>query len=171
MAIHDGADYMLKKQTASIFSFVKWLTSKYVELERDTLPYPCKLLGIITKDGTQVASIQFSGQSHTIEVPVSTIVDKNFFEFFSPHHKKQLFENVYSKIKLKLTDQFFCCTTNKQMITLTDIASDNKMTIPIEVASTNSNIVNQLNSTDANRIGFAAGIEYLKYLSNFGQKN
>jgi hypothetical protein len=82
---------MKKSQNNAIITFVKWLTEKYIELEKRTLPYPCKLIGIKYNQNQKLIQIQFSGQSHAIEVNIDIIIEKNLFEYFSPQDKKTPF--------------------------------------------------------------------------------
>lgn len=154
----------MKNQRNTIIAFAKWLGKKYIELEKEVLPNTCKIAKIINHGVDQYVLVQFSGQSHTIEIDPKKIIELNLFEYFSSEDKKLLFSMVYNHYQLKLSDQYYCKNTNREMISLTDMLTKNKLTIPAETVSVNSEIIDKINSHDAIRIGFLAGMDYLKSL-------
>jgi len=158
---------MSKSHRMPLFGFVKWLSNSYIELEKKTLPNACRLIGIITRNNTQLVQVQFSGQSHKIEIDPKKIIELNLFEYFSSVDKKKLFSLVYKQEQLILTDRYYCHESNNEMLVLTDISTGNKMTISAEMASANEPLIKKINSSDANKIGFLAGMNYIKkYFKN-----
>jgi hypothetical protein len=157
---------MEKSQGTTIFSFIKWLAERYIQLERRTLPNPCKLVNVISKNNNHLVQIQLSGQSHVIEIDPKKIIEQNLFEYFSSQDKKKLFSIVYLKNQLILSDKYLCQDSNKEMVVLTDIITGNKITISAEMASLNGALISQINSKDANKIGFIAGMEFTKKYFN-----
>lgn len=153
---------MLKIQKISIFTAFKWLSEKYIELEKKTIPYSCKLGAAINKNNKQFIEIIFSGQSHAIIINAEKVIEQNLFEYFSPEDKKRIFSMVYKKEKLKLSDQYLCHETGKELIVLTDLLTNNRMTISVELSSVSMDLIDKLNSRDANKIGFLSGLEYIK---------
>ncbi|TAK76901.1 MAG: hypothetical protein EPO11_03450 [Gammaproteobacteria bacterium] len=152
---------MLKNRIA-IFGLVKWLAEKYIELEKQTLPHPCKLNDILYRDNKPFAQVQFSGQSHEVEIELTLIIEKNLFEYFSSEDKKTLFSSIYQKENLQLADYYHCHETEKEIIVLAHKETGHRMTLPLEIAAINNNLIEQISSNDANRIGFLSGIAYAK---------
>lgn len=157
---------MLKNQRISIFNLVKWLTDRYIELEKKTLPNACKLLDLVERDNKQLAKIQLAGSLNEIEIDPEKIIEHNLFEYFSSADKKRLFSAVYKNEKLKVADHYFCQHAEKEMIVLTDTLSGNKKTLPAEMISINNDLINKINSKDANKIGFLSGLEYSRRYLN-----
>ncbi|HLB42983.1 MAG TPA: hypothetical protein VJN02_09100 [Gammaproteobacteria bacterium] len=162
---------MLKYQRTSILNFIRWLTESYIKLEKKTLPNPCKLIGTTNKNDKLFVQIQLAGQSHLIEVEPEKIINQNLFEYFSSRDKKELFLMVYNKERLKLSDQFYNPETNEEMIVLTNLLTGNKMTISASDISIRSDLINQINSKDTNKIGFISGMEYIKKCFNYLKSN
>jgi len=131
-------------------------------LEKKALPYPCKLIKIIEKQSELLAQIQFSGQSHVLEVDPKKIIDENLFQYFSPLDIKQLFEITYHKSQLVLSDTFFCQETNSEMLTFTNVITKNKITVTAENASLDKNLIKNISSLDAHKIGCIWGMEFIK---------
>jgi hypothetical protein len=52
------------------------------------------------------------------------------------------------------------------MVTLTDISTGNRMTVPVSIACAESKIINQMSPQNAKNIGFVAGFEYGKKMVN-----
>lgn len=152
----------MASNTKFLFNWINWLTNKYVELERKTLPFPCKLQNIIKKEKKKFAQIQIAGQVHFLEVEVTSLIQKNLFEFFSPQDKKILFESVYHKENFYLSDYFYSSELEKEMVVLTEKLSGRKLTITVECASINNELIEQISSSDANKIGYLAGLETAK---------
>lgn len=153
---------MLKDQRSSILNFIKWVAEGYIRLEKKTLPNPCKLIGVTNRNNKLLAQIQLAGQSHLIEVEPEKIIDQNLFEYFSSRDKKQLFLMVYNKERFKLSDRFYYQKTGKEIVVLTDFVTGDKMTISASDLSVRSDLISQINSKDANKIGFISGMEYIK---------
>lgn len=153
---------MLKNQSDVILNFVRWLSGKYIELERKTLPYPCKLAGFTYKKNVCYAQVQFSGQSHFVEIAPEIIIEKNLFEYFSPNDKKLIFYRVYAHKNLTLSDQYRCPNTDEEMVVLTDKITNGKLTLPVSRLSIDQNLLNQMEPVDSNRICFLSGIEFIK---------
>ena len=156
----------MEKNQNSIIAFVIWLTEKYIELEKRTLPYPCKLTGTLFTPTEKLVQIQFSGQSHEIKINIESIIEKNLFEYFSPQDKKLLFAIAHNKERLILSDRFSCPDSNTELVTLTDIATGNKKTMTAYLACIDNNIICQMNAKDAKNLGFLAGIEQGKKIIN-----
>lgn len=157
---------MINNQRISIFNVIKWLTERYVELEKETLPNACKLIGIVEKNNKRLVKVQLAGLLNEIEINPEKIIENNLFEYFSTADKKKLFSIVHNN-SLKISDQYFCYCSKKEMIVLTDKLSGNKKTLSVEMLSTNDDLISQLTSNDANRIGFLSGLEYSrKYLNH-----
>lgn len=156
---------MTMNQKTSIFSFVKWLSTKYIELEKKTIPNPFKLSGVIEKNNRKYIKVEFSGQAHAIEIEPEVVVEKNIFEYFSAEDKKRIFSLVYNKENFKLSDKYTCDKTNRNMVILTEISTGHKMTLPAENICLDDNLLKQINSKDANIIGYISGTENIQNLS------
>lgn len=154
---------MIKNQRISIFRFFKWVSEKYAQLERETLPNICKIIGITNNKNSQLVKIQFSGQSLVLEINPIKLIELNLFEYFSTQDKKLLFSLVYKK-NLQISDSYYCKTTEKEMIILTDTISRNRLTLPVDAVSSNKILIDQLNPRDAQKIGFISGMNYIKNL-------
>lgn len=153
---------MSTDQRMKTFPFLKWLTARYLELEKKTIPHACKLIDIVNKNSKKLAKVQLAGSLNQIEIEIEKVIEHNLFEYFSSRDKKTLFSVAYNKEQLKLSDHFFCPETKKEMIVLSEIETGNRLTISAENLSTNDNLICQISSKDAKKVGFLSGIEYMK---------
>lgn len=157
---------MPENHKLSIFTAIKWLTERYIQLEKRTLPYHCKVIGFIDRSGKKLAQVQFAGHSHIIDVDPQKLIDENLFEYFSPSDKKFIFSAVYNKERLKLTDRYYCQEKKVEMVVLTDVTTGNKMTLSAETVSSSMDLIEQINPKDANKIGFMSGVSFIKSIFN-----
>lgn len=151
----------MTKHQANFFNFINWLTQKYIKLEKQTLPYPCKVIKVISKNNQKIVQIQLAGQSHIIEADSRKIIEENLFQYFSPTDIKKLFELAYDKRQLTFSDQYYCEETKKEMLVFTDPAG-NKISLAAQAVSFDEEFIKNINSADAHRVGFISGIEYIK---------
>ncbi len=159
---------MPENQKISIFGAIKWLTNRYVQLEKRTLPYHCKIIVFVNRSGKKLAQVQFAGHSHILEMDPQKLIDENLFEYFSPPDKKLIFLAVYNKERLKLTDRYYCQEKKQEMVVLTDVTTGNKMTLSVETVASSINLIEQISPKDANKIGFMSGVSFIKNI--FGRK-
>ena len=159
---------MPRNQKGTIFNFFKWIAEHYIQLERKTLPYPFKL-GLFEnnkhfsiKNGKFLAKIEFSGQANTVEFELAQIIEQNLVEYFSPVDKKKLFSLYYNQEKLTLTDSYYCPENQSEMVILTDLFSQNKITMPVHLASENDQLIEQLSRKDVKNVAFLAATDYFK---------
>ena len=158
---------MSKVKKIPFISFFNWVTEKYIELEKKSLPYPCKLIETIFKNNIPFVVVQISGQSHVIEIDPEKLIEYNLFEYFSTTDKKQIFYLANQKKYLRLSDTYSCNHTNQTIAVFTDTRTEKKISASIETLSMDNSIINQINSKDAYKIGFLSGIEHAKRLFNY----
>lgn len=154
---------MARRSTITIFALIKWFKNYYVSLEKDVLPFPCKLVGFTQKNGETFVKIEFSGQINTIEIEIKKIIKENLFEHFSPQDKKLMFQAFYkNEEQFQLTDHYYCRETKAEMVILTETLTGNKLTLPASAISDSNKFDEQVTKKDLKRISYISGVEYIK---------
>lgn len=146
----------------SFFTWAKWIRDKYVNLEKQTIPHAFKYLSTREVDNKQIILIGFSGQTHTIELPLKQIIKNNLFEYFSSADKKLLFSLLHKNEKYLLSEVYKCQMSDKYLVVLTEIKSGHNMTLYAQEVSQNSELVERLSPKNINIISFLAGTDSQK---------
>lgn len=160
---------MSNSQKVTVFNFIKWLTTHYIQLEKKTIPYPFRL-GCFPntnnyfsiKNEKLLTRVEFSGQKDIFEVEIVAIINQNLFEYFSPEDKKKIFSIYYNKERFKLTGNYYCQEKRMEMVVLKDISTGNIKYIPSHLVSENDAIINQLSPKDIRRISFLSAMDHFK---------
>ena len=161
---------MQKPQKVNLFQIFKWLSERYIQLEKQTLAYPCRLSYFdnnklfISKKGKVFVKIEFSGQKEIVDAELSQIIEQNLFEYFSPTDKKKIFSSYYNTEQFKLTDSYYCQEKKTEMAVLTEILTGHIITQPAYLISENEILLNQLSSKDIKKLSFLSASEHFKML-------
>jgi len=155
-------------KTAPIINYVKWVIEQVYELKNNSTPtFYYKIIDHLIYDNKEELVIQIAGKNAFIKIdPKELIKDESMLRGFSPLDVRTITylacqnKNPVKKTKLlySIVEQFFSLKGKKEMFNL---KTDDGLQIikSAQDISSNAELINQLSSEDAHRIGFVSGTE------------
>lgn len=150
-----------------ISCFLKAIFQQYTRLERSILPYLCKIdgdseTGFIEKNNEIFAKVIYSGQIDMLEIPLSQVIEKNFFELFSPEDKKKLFSKYdFQKEKSNYKISFsFDRVKNVSLVSFENHGDDVQITKTASEIINNKSMRDKLNKDDIKTIAWFSAKDF-----------
>ena len=159
---------MSKNHHINVFDFLKWIAGYYLQLEKKTIPYPCKLgrfennSFLCIKQNKLIVRVEFSGQINILDLQLNELMEAELFEYFSPQDKKKLFKEYLNQERYRLSNTYFCKDKQTDLIVLEDRYTGSKKTWEASEIQKDAGMLNNLSKKDISKITFLAASSYFK---------